>query len=50
MRQVLWVFGPPAAGKSTLAAGRTEDLFGAQGSVSVDGDEMLGTKMVHISS
>ncbi|CAK9040322.1 unnamed protein product, partial [Durusdinium trenchii] len=37
---VLWSFGPPAAGKSTLAHRRAEELFGSEGSVCVDGDEI----------
>eukprot|EP00913_Durusdinium_trenchii_P013957 g13105.t1 len=38
--KVLWSFGPPAAGKSTLAHRRAEELFGSEGSVCVDGDEI----------
>lgn len=38
--KVLWLFGPPAAGKSTLAALRSTELFAGAGSVLVDGDEI----------
>lgn len=38
--KVLWLFGPPAVGKSTLAVERTSELFGSNGFVCVDGDEI----------
>lgn len=38
--KVLWLFGPPAAGKSTLASERTSELFGSNDFVCVDGDEI----------
>ncbi|CAJ1452195.1 unnamed protein product [Effrenium voratum] len=41
--KVLWLFGPPAAGKSTLAAEHSPTIFGINGSaVSVDGEEIRG--------
>ncbi|CAJ1413973.1 unnamed protein product, partial [Effrenium voratum] len=43
--KVLWLFGPPAAGKSTLAAEHSPTIFGINGSaVSVDGEEFLGQR------
>ena len=38
--QVLWSFGPPAVGKSTMAEQKASELFGPQGFVQVDGDEI----------
>jgi len=38
--KVLWLFGPPAAGKSILASERTSELFGSNDFVCVDGDEI----------
>ena len=37
---MLWSFGPPAAGKSCMAEQRASELFGREGFVSVDGDEI----------
>ncbi|CAE7686050.1 unnamed protein product [Symbiodinium sp. CCMP2592] len=39
--KALWIFGPPAAGKSTLAAEAAAERFGqAMNAVSVDGNEI----------
>ena len=48
--QVLWLFGPPAAGKSTLASERTSELFGSNDFVCVDGDEPRGVSTVHLGT